>query len=519
MPRTQNPAIERARAIAARLSISQKVFIGAGIITALVGFLLISSRSSSADMAVLYTDLRPTDASEITAELAATNVAYELSDGGATVLVPRDNVYQLRLDMSGKGLPASNDGYALLDKQGITTSQFKQQVDYQRAMEGELARTIQEIDDVETAIVHLALAKDTVFVDTPAAPTASVLVRTAGNSKLSDDAVQGIRHLVASSVRDMTPEAVTITDAQGRQLGSSSPEAAADKARTGFEDKMSSSLIEMVGRVVGADRVAVTVSAELNLDVKEDSSEKYERPDGSREGVDGLISSENGSDETYSGATPAQTGLLGPDGAPIQDSTEGAVTYDKDSGGTDYALDRTITKTTYATGDVKKLSIAVVLDEQAVTAEQADAVAELVAAAAGVDADRGDTVVVSRLPFDTRALDELTKAEEDAANAAASSQMMATLRMGLLALLALLGMFLAYRSVRRARQVVVESIPNTEIDLLVDQQASSSDLASAVAAIVVPETEQDKMRRNVEEFADSRPEQTAQLMRTWLNEK
>jgi flagellar M-ring protein FliF len=519
MPRTTNPAIERVRAIAARLSIIQKVLIGAGVITALLGFMLISSRSTTADMAVLYTDLQATDASEITAQLAATGVSYKLSDSGATVMVPRADVYQLRLDMAGQGLPASNDGYALLDKQGITTSEFKQQVDYQRAMEGELARTIQEIEGVDTAIVHLALAKDTVFVDTPTTPKASVLVRTTGNKVLSDEAVQGIRHLVASSVREMTPESVVITDGQGRQLGANDPNAAADKARAGFEEKMSSDLVGMISRVVGADRVHVTVSAEINLDQKEDTSETYGRPDGTRDGVDGLVTSENGNSETYSGATPSQTGLLGPDGSPIQDSTEGAVTYDKGADGKDYALDRTITKTTYATGDIQKLSVAVALDEKAVTAEQADAVAKLVAAAAGVDEARGDTVVVSRLPFDTRAADELTQAEEDAKSAASSSALFDALRTGLLALLALLGMFLGYRSVRRARQVVVESIPTTEVERVVEQKTVTVEVPVPVTEVVMAQTDQEKMRRSVEEFADTRPEQTAQLMRTWLNEK
>jgi flagellar M-ring protein FliF len=210
---------------------------------------------------------------------------------------------------------------------------------------------------------------------------------------------------------------------------------------------------------------------------------------------------------------------LGPDGSPIQDSTEGAVTYDKGADGKDYALDRTITKTTYATGDIQKLSVAVALDEKAVTAEQADAVAKLVAAAAGVDEARGDTVVVSRLPFDTRAADELTQAEEDAKSAASSSALFDALRTGLLALLALLGMFLGYRSVRRARQVVVESIPTTEVERVVEQKTVTVEVPVPVTEVVMAQTDQEKMRRSVEEFADTRPEQTAQLMRTWLNEK
>lgn len=513
MARTQNPALERARSVVSKLTLTQRVFIGAGIITALLGVLLLSSRTSTVDMAVLYTDLKAADASEITSQLSATGVKYKLADSGATVMVPRSEVYQLRLDMSGQGLPASNEGYALLDKQGITTSEFKQQVDFQRAMEGELARTIEAIDGVDTARVSLVLSKDTVFVDAPTKTTASVMIRTTGNAELPDESVQGIRHLVASSVKDLKPENVNITDGAGRQLGAANSSAAADKARTAFEGQVANTITEMIGRVVGPDRVTVTVAAELNLDEKSDQSETWARPEGTQDGKDGLITAENGSTETYSGATPSQTGLLGPDGSPIQDSTESASNYDKGTAGKDYALDRTITTTKYATGNVKKLSVAVALDESSVTAEQATQIEALVKAAANVDEGRGDTVVVTRLTFDTRASDELTQAEKDRAAAAATSQMMATLRLGVLALLVLLGMFLAYRSVRRARQVVIEEIPATELERAVD---------TAVVPVSTTEpapSDTDVARRGVEDFADRNPEQTAQLMRAWMNEK
>jgi flagellar M-ring protein FliF len=512
MARNQNPAVERAKAVFAKLSLVQRVFIGAGIVTALLGVFLLSSRTSTVDMAVLYTDLKAADASEITNQLASQGVSYELADSGATVMVPRSEVYQLRLDMSGQGLPAANEGYSLLDKQGITTSEFKQQVDFQRAMEGELAKTIEAIDGVDTAIVHLALSQDTVFVDNPTAPTASVLVRTTGQSELTDETVQGMRHLVASSVKDLTPENVTITDAMGRRLGADGGSGAADKVRSKYESDVAANITTMIARVIGPDRVHVTVAAELNLDEKQAQSETFARPEGTRDGVDGLITSENGNNETYAGATPAQTGLLGPDGSPIQDSTEGAVNYDKNALGKDYALDRTITTTNFATGTVKKLSVAVALDETSVTEEQAAQVQTLVAAAAGVDEARGDSVVVTRLPFDTRAVEEITKAEEDAASQEATARMLGTLRTGLLALLALLGMFLAYRSVRRARQVVLEEIPPVELERAAERPADAT-----VEAVI--ETEDDVTRRNVEEFADRSPEQTAQLMRTWMNEK
>jgi flagellar M-ring protein FliF len=519
MPNTPNAAVDRVKAIVQRLTPIQKILIGAGLATALVGVLLLTRTAATPPLAVLYTDLEATDASEITTSLTTRNIPYELADSGATVLVPRADVYQLRIDMASQGLPQSNDGYALLDKQGITTSEFKQQVDYQRAIEGELARTIGAIDGVDAAIVHLALSEDTVFIDKPVSTTASVLVKTRGNRELPADTVEGIRHLVASSVRGLAPADITITDGSGRQLGDDSAASSADKARADFEVGIASDLTELVGRVVGKDRVHVTVSATLNMDQISDTSEKYARPDGTQEGNDGLVTSEKDVTETYNGATPDQAGLLGPDGAPIQSSTDSAVSYDKGDNGRDFAIDRTVTTTKYASGAVQKLSVAVALDEGAVTAEQADAVAALVAAAAGVDTARGDAVVVTRLPFDTRATAELDAATKDAEAAASSSRMMGLLRTGLLALLALVGLFLAYRSVRRARQVVFETIPASDLDRMSDRQVTIIDSAAGMAdPLLVPETEETMARRVVEEFTDARPEQAAQLVRTWLNE-
>lgn len=520
MPRTPNAALDRARSIAQRLSPLQKVLIGAGVATALIGVVLLGGSSSDPRLSVLYTDLDPTDAAEITSELQTRNVTYDLSDGGATVLVPSSDVYQLRLDMAAQGLPESNDGYALLDKQGITTSEFKQQVDYQRALEGELARTISAIDGVETAIVHLALAQDTVFVDKPESTTASVLIKTRGTSELAPDTIEGIRHLVASSVRDLEPANISITDGSGRRLGADSSSATADKARTEFETSLASELSTLVGRVVGADRVHITVSATLDMNQVEDTSEKYTRPEGAQEGRDGLVTSEKLIEENYNGATPDQAGLLGPDGTPIQDNADSAVSYDKGDTGRDFAVDRTVTTTKYASGEVTRLSVAVALDEAAVSPEQADAVASLVGAAAGVDIDRGDAVVVTRLPFDQRATEELDKAAEEAAAAASSSQMMVMIRTGLLALLALLALFLAYRSVRRARQVVFETIPPTEVERAVEQTTVVIEVPTGGGdPLIVQDSEETIARRSVEEFTDSKPDQAAQLVRTWLNER
>src|SRR5687768_6662720 len=171
--------------------------------------------------APLFSDLAPADASAIVDKLVADGVQYELADGGTTINVPQDQVYDLRIKMSGAGLPAEGDaGYSLLDKQGIMTSEFMQQVTYRRALEGELAKTIEAINGVNKATVHLAIPQKDVFTDDQLAPTASVLVDT-GTKALAGGAVTSIVHLVSSSVEGLEPTAVTVVGANGKVLSSS----------------------------------------------------------------------------------------------------------------------------------------------------------------------------------------------------------------------------------------------------------------------------------------------------------
>src|SRR5256884_3844646 len=190
-----------------------------GIVALVVGGVLFANWASTPAYAPLFSNLSSTDASAIVDKLTSGGTPYQLTDGGATIMVPQSQVYDLRLKMSGQGLPAQNDtGYSLLDKQGVTTSDFMQNVDYQRALEGELDKTIKSINGVQAATVHLALPPKDVFATDTQKPTASVLVTTSLGRTLSPDQVQSIVHLVAASVVGLDPNQVTVADAAGNVL-------------------------------------------------------------------------------------------------------------------------------------------------------------------------------------------------------------------------------------------------------------------------------------------------------------
>src|SRR5918997_3194693 len=230
--------LERARSTFATISLGQKIVIGLLVAGLLLGGFYFYSWITTPTQAPLFSNLASTDASAIVEELNAEGVPYELTDGGATFMVAKDSVYDLRLTMSGQGLPAGQDtGYALLDEQGITTSEFQQQVSYQRALEGELSKTLESLEGVRSAVVHVALPEDEVFVTEEAKPTASVLLDLAPGTALSGEQIQAVTNLVSSSVQDMEPDQVTVADTTGRVLSAAGTgvTAAAGDARAQVE--------------------------------------------------------------------------------------------------------------------------------------------------------------------------------------------------------------------------------------------------------------------------------------------
>ncbi|MCU1360329.1 MAG: fliF, partial [Ilumatobacteraceae bacterium] len=471
---SSNSMATRAKDIANRLTPLQKIALGAVVLTVVAGGMVLSKTGGKPEMAALYTDLSSADASSVVDSLSSRGEQYDLTDAGKTILVPKADVYDLRVALAGEGLPSSNEGYALLDNQGITTSEFNQRIDYQRALEGELAKTLMAMDDVKSASVHLALPDQSLFIDEPATPTASVLVSGKGATGIAGDEVEAIVHLVASSVKDMKPADVTVIDANGTVLsaagegvGGTSSNARA-KATTEYENRVSASIMALLTRMAGPNKVAVTVNAQLDLDESQSTSENYE-PIGTNPS-EGQVLTEKTSTEQYGAAGSANsgtTGVLGPDGSVITDNTRattGAGTdYAKDDQERTYALDRIVEQTTNVPGAVTKLNVAVLMDESAVTADQAAAVQAMVATAVGIDPARGDSIVVTRMPFDTSAstqADELAAADQKAAS---KEQMMGMVRTVAVLLVILIALFLGYRSAKNARKVTATPINIGEI--------------------------------------------------------
>src|SRR4051812_19158512 len=234
----------------------QKVVSVLGIAGLAVAMFMFTKWSSKPNYSPLFSNLSAKDAGDITKALDGMKVPYQLTDGGGTITVPQSNVYKARVDLSSKGLPGNSDGYALLDKAGITTSEFTQHVDYQRAVQTELGKTIQAIRGVQGAAVNLALPSDDPFVgDDQQKATASVQVDT-GGVQMAPEQVQAIVHLVSSSVKDLSPEGITVSDTMGHLLYSSGQDgsftSSQNMSRTlAYEDQVKTSVNTQLAAVLG----------------------------------------------------------------------------------------------------------------------------------------------------------------------------------------------------------------------------------------------------------------------------
>ena len=397
--------MERARSTFSTISLGQKVVIGLLLVGLLGGGVFFFRWITAPTQAPLFSNLASTDASAIVDELNAAGVAYELTDGGQTIMVAKDQVYDLRLTMSGQGLPAGQDtGYALLDEQGITTSEFQQQTTYQRALEGELSKTLESLEGVRSAVVHVALPKDEVFVTEQAKPTASVLLDLAPGTALSGEQIQAVTNLVSSSVQDMEPDQVTVADSSGQVLSAAGTgvTAAAGDARSQveseYEARLSASAQKILDSVVGPNRSVVSVRADVDLSQRETTSETYTYDEGTPP------VSESTTTESYNGSGTPVGGVLGPENMPdaAENAGGGDSTYDKESTTANNAVGKTTEVVQGAPGALNRLTVSVVMDEAVAGNLNQQQMRDLMITAVGLDEARATASRSPRCPSTPR---------------------------------------------------------------------------------------------------------------------
>ncbi len=389
------------------------------------------------DYRTLFSNLSDQDGGAIVTQLTQMNVPYRFSDNGGALEVPADKVHELRLRLAQQGLPKGGAvGFELLDQEKFGISQFSEQVNYQRALEGELARTIETLGPLKSARVHLAMPKPTLFVREQKAPSASVTVNLQPGRALDEGQISAVVHLVSSAVAGLPPGNVTLVDQMGRLLTKSNTSArdlndAQLKYASDVENRVQSRIEAILGPIVGTSNVHAQVTAQIDFADKEQTEEQY-RPNGdaaqavmrSRQvnenlqvggpnpgGVPGALSNQPAPANTAPITTPAQNQQNGQQGAQQQQQTTTAANSGPRTSSrnetTNYEVDRTIRHTKMNTGDVQRLSVAVVVNYKTLpdgkplplTAEQMKQIEDLTREAMGYSEKRGDTLNVVNSPF------------------------------------------------------------------------------------------------------------------------
>lgn len=498
-----------------RMNINQQVVL-AGVFLAVVGLIVFVSRlGGSTTMGILYSGLEPETAAGVVDELESRGIPYELSDSGRVVWVPRQDVASTRLDMSSLGLPDSSDGWSILDDQGITSSEFDQRVGYQRAMEGELAKTIAVIDGVSGANVHLVIPEQDLFVGDEIKASASVLLQTGGSSTITPTQVQAIVNLVASSVEGLEPDQVTVTDDAGRMLAGGDTDGLAGmesdnqlRMRASFESDIERELEALLVAVVGPGRALVNVTADLDFDQVVRTEESFSESTDAEGRT--LPRSETTRLEEYGDAGATEQGVVSIEDeileGPVEEGSSGS-SYRLDERDVIYALDTVITSTETAPGAIRSLSVAVVIDEATVPAERIAEIESIVTAAVGADVARGDVVAVNLLPFDLSVEEQEAAALEAAEAVTAPSGIMDMVRTAGAIVIGLVVLVMGLMLLRRAsRRQVIDSIDLDDIP------------AGALAAGATADGRGERTEGDLLELVANQPDDIAAVLRQWLSE-
>lgn len=393
------------------------------LLVAIVAGLFLWSRAP--DYKVLYSNLSDRDGGAIITALQAANIPYKFSDAGGAILVPSEQVHEMRLRLAAQGLPKSGSvGFELMDNQKFGISQFAEQINYQRSLEGELERTIESISSVKSARVHLAIPKPSVFVRDKEAPSASVLVNLYPGRALDEGQVLAITHMVSSAVPDMPVKGVTILDQDGNLLTQPSTGSGLDASQLKYRQQIERSTQQRIDAILsplfGSGNAHSQVSADIDFSRSEQTSENY-GPNGSPQQA--AIRSQQTSTATemsQAGASGVPGALSNqppqPASAPITagNGASGVTTTpvsDRKDSTTNYELNKTVQHLEQPMGGIKRLSVAVVVNYlrvidakghatmQPVSADKLAQVNQLVKDAMGFDQARGDSVNVVNSPF------------------------------------------------------------------------------------------------------------------------
>ncbi|MES2770551.1 MAG: flagellar basal-body MS-ring/collar protein FliF [Pseudomonadota bacterium] len=535
---------ERLSEVLVRMSNQQKVMVLVALALVIALFVASSAWLKSADYRVLFSNISERDGGAIIAALEQLNIPYRFNDGGSAILVPGDKVHEVRLRLASQGLPKGGAvGFELMEGQKFGTSQFAEQVNYQRGLEGELARTIQSIAAVQMARVHLAIPKPTVFMREEQKPSASVLLYLHPGRALEAAQVAGIQNLVAASVPQLPVANVTLLDQSGMmlsQLKNKTLDSGLDPTQIKYIQEIEASVIkrieDILSPIVGAGNARVQVAADIDFAQSEQTAESH-RPNTTPpeisirsqqisessspaatavQGVPGALSNQ----PAEANSAPIQTPPAAPGAGAGNPNQAAQLNVRKDST-INYEVDKTIRHTKDAVGMIKRLSAAVVVNHRKdgekskpLADTEIKQINELVKEAMGFSKERGDTLSVANAPF------TISEKNDDSAPIWKDPELLFTLK-ELLKYLAIAGIiaYLMLGVLRPFFKTMLEALPRAEPSnnsnlnaIIADGAGNSSDPAEPSSASSL-----NKKLEEARKIAQQDPRAVANIIQGWSN--
>ena len=409
----------------------RKVLLALGVAAMVAAMVAVWMWGQQPDYRVLFSNFSDRDGGAIVAELEKMGIPYKYAEGGGAVLVPSTHVHDARLKLASQGLPkGGNVGFELMENQRLGSSQFVEQINFQRAMEGELARSIESVSAVQAARVHLAMPKDSVFVSEQKSPTASVLLNLHPGRTLDQQQISAIVHLVASSVPELMTKNVTLVDQNGNLLSDAGRNAGSssgmDPTQIKYVQELQQSVVRriesIITPIVGPNNVRAEATADVDFSRSEQAVESY-KPNQTPEAM--VVRSQQTSESlngvanpggvpgalTNQPPAPATAPIVAPDQAAAPAGAAAPATSTRKDATFNYEVDKTIQYVQQGGGGLKRLSVAVVVNHkrstdaegkvvmQPLTEAEITQITNLVKDAMGFNAERGDSVNVVNTPF------------------------------------------------------------------------------------------------------------------------
>jgi len=526
----------------------------AGVAAALTAFFLyVAGALTEPPKAILFSGLDPRDASAVTSKLDTMGVKYDAKGDGGTILVPSDDVTKLRMQLAAENLPAAGVGYEIFDKSDtFGATAFVQNINRLRALEGELARSVQTIEGIDGARIHLVIPERQIFARDDQSPSASVVLRTRG--VLGRGQVQAIQHLVAAAVSGLSPERVAIVDDKGDLLaggddknGPNAVAAGEESETTDFEERLRQRVESIVASVVGPGHVRVQVTADVSYTHTSETSETYD-PDSKVVRSTQSVETSNSDTNGGAGGAPVSVGSALPGAAPppaANDGSKSNATRNEET--INYEINKAIKTSTVDGGTVKRLSVAVVVDGaegaggayKPRTPAEMKQIQDLVKSAIGFDVKRGDVVQVDNMPFAHVDLGDATPAASPLLGLD-SAEWMKIIEVAILSVTALLiGFFVARPLISRMFAPIslaggqiqsgtphAAQLPPPGANGADVQQMGADGQTLAVPAPHRPSIDISQIEgqvressiKKVGEVVNAHPEEALAIIRTWLHE-